>query len=161
MTNSFSFWSGWIALNLVLLCLFRCRSVFRLLVEREISPKTKFVPRKRWGESRRDADSSCGTSGEPVSELGHNLISWYLAFIASSFLQAPFIEKQMHFPWRWVYVILTPPFGLWLQTTFLMCRVEAESLHHLSAKYCPLVPPPRSTIAAAFSSDGRTLASTQ
>uniref|UniRef100_A0A1J3D5G1 Activating molecule in BECN1-regulated autophagy protein 1 n=1 Tax=Noccaea caerulescens TaxID=107243 RepID=A0A1J3D5G1_NOCCA len=92
----------------------RCRSVFRLLVEREISPKTKFVPRKRWGESRRDADSSCGTSGEQVSELGHNLISW----------------------------------------------VEAESLHHLSAKYCPLVPPPRSTIAAAFSSDGRTLAST-
>ncbi|KAL0742983.1 hypothetical protein Bca4012_084496 [Brassica carinata] len=34
---------------------------------------------------------------------------------------------------------------------------EAESLQHLSANYCPLVPPPRSTIAAA---DGRTLAST-
>ncbi|XP_010483122.1 PREDICTED: uncharacterized protein LOC104761706 isoform X2 [Camelina sativa] len=92
----------------------RCRSVFKLLVQREISPKTKFVPRKRWGESRWDADSSCGTSSEPVSEQGHNLISW----------------------------------------------VEAESLQHLSAIYCPLVPPPRSTIAAAFSSDGRTLAST-
>lgn len=38
--------------------------------------------------------------------------------------------------------------------------VEAESLHHLSAKYCPLLPPPRSTIAAAFSLDGKTLAST-
>ncbi|KAG0453154.1 hypothetical protein HPP92_025818 [Vanilla planifolia] len=38
--------------------------------------------------------------------------------------------------------------------------VEAESLRHLSAKYCPLLPPPRSTIAAAFSSDGKTLAST-
>jgi hypothetical protein len=40
-------------------------------------------------------------------------------------------------------------------------RVEAETLRHLSAKYCPLVPPPRSTIAAAFSPDGRALASTQ
>ncbi|XP_064947993.1 uncharacterized protein LOC135598322 isoform X1 [Musa acuminata AAA Group] len=38
--------------------------------------------------------------------------------------------------------------------------VEAESLRHLSAKYSPLVPPPRSTIAAAFSSDGNTIAST-
>nr|VDD59545.1 unnamed protein product [Brassica oleracea] len=92
----------------------RCRSVFKLLVQREISPKTKFVPRKRLGVNRCGADSSCGTSSQPVSELGHNLISW----------------------------------------------VEAESLHHLSAEYCPLVPPPRSTIAAAFSSDGRTLAST-
>ncbi|OWM74735.1 hypothetical protein CDL15_Pgr009282 [Punica granatum] len=39
-------------------------------------------------------------------------------------------------------------------------RVEAESLQNLSAKYCPLLPPPRSTIAAAFSPDGKTLAST-
>lgn len=38
--------------------------------------------------------------------------------------------------------------------------VEAKSLHHLSAKYCPLSPPPRSTIAAAFSLDGKTIAST-
>eukprot|EP00257_Ricinus_communis_P016005 XP_015574047.1 uncharacterized protein LOC8265690 [Ricinus communis] len=42
----------------------------------------------------------------------------------------------------------------------LISWVEAESLQHLSAKYCPLLPPPRSTIAAAFSSDGKTLAST-
>lgn len=41
----------------------------------------------------------------------------------------------------------------------LVSWVEAESLRHLSAKYCPL-PPPRSTIAAAFSPDGKTLAST-
>ncbi|KAF5960712.1 hypothetical protein HYC85_001921 [Camellia sinensis] len=39
-------------------------------------------------------------------------------------------------------------------------QVEEESLRHLSAKYCSLVPPPRSTIAAAFSPDGKTLAST-
>ncbi|XP_057858998.2 uncharacterized protein LOC131067847 isoform X1 [Cryptomeria japonica] len=37
---------------------------------------------------------------------------------------------------------------------------EAESLRHCSAKYCTLVPPPRSTIAAAFSPDGHRLAST-
>ncbi|GAV63096.1 WD40 domain-containing protein [Cephalotus follicularis] len=42
----------------------------------------------------------------------------------------------------------------------LISWVEAESLRHLSAKYCPLVPPPRSTIAAAFSSNGTTIAST-
>ncbi|XP_071738137.1 uncharacterized protein [Rutidosis leptorrhynchoides] len=38
--------------------------------------------------------------------------------------------------------------------------VEAESLRCLSAKYCSLMPSPRSTIAAAFSSDGKILAST-
>ncbi|KAG9141575.1 hypothetical protein Leryth_022247 [Lithospermum erythrorhizon] len=42
----------------------------------------------------------------------------------------------------------------------LISWVEAESMRHLSAKYCPLSPPPRSTIAAAFSPDGLTLAST-
>ncbi|KAJ4722843.1 Transducin family protein / WD-40 repeat family protein [Melia azedarach] len=42
----------------------------------------------------------------------------------------------------------------------LLSWVEAESLQHLKPKYCPLSPPPRSTIAAAFSSDGKTLAST-
>ncbi|KAK9069010.1 hypothetical protein SSX86_013126 [Deinandra increscens subsp. villosa] len=44
--------------------------------------------------------------------------------------------------------------------TELLSWVEAESLRCLSAKYCPLVPSPRSTIAAAFSADGKTLAST-
>ncbi|KAL5851662.1 hypothetical protein ACOSQ3_006780 [Xanthoceras sorbifolium] len=42
----------------------------------------------------------------------------------------------------------------------LISWVETESLRYLSAKYCPLLPPPRSTIAAAFSFDGKTLAST-
>ncbi|CAL4962030.1 unnamed protein product [Urochloa decumbens] len=37
---------------------------------------------------------------------------------------------------------------------------ESQSLHRWSPKYCPLSPPPRSTIAAAFSPDGKTLAST-
>lgn len=42
----------------------------------------------------------------------------------------------------------------------LIAWLEEESLKHYSAKYCPLVPPPRSTIAAAFSPDGSILAST-
>ncbi|KEH42445.1 putative transcription factor WD40-like family [Medicago truncatula] len=42
----------------------------------------------------------------------------------------------------------------------LLSWVEAESLQHLSAKYCPLLPAPRSTIAASFSPDGKILAST-
>ncbi|CAM6021622.1 unnamed protein product [Sphagnum balticum] len=36
-----------------------------------------------------------------------------------------------------------------------------DSLRHCTAKYCTLEPAPRSTIAAAFSPDGNTLASTQ
>ncbi|KAG7532837.1 WD40-repeat-containing domain [Arabidopsis thaliana x Arabidopsis arenosa] len=92
----------------------RGRSVFSMLVQREMSPNAKFVPRKRWGKSRWYTDSSCGTNSEPLREAGQSLTSW----------------------------------------------VEAESLQHLSAKYCPLGAPPRSTIAAAFSTDGRTLAST-
>ncbi|BFI40351.1 activating molecule in BECN1-regulated autophagy protein 1 [Marchantia polymorpha subsp. ruderalis] len=42
----------------------------------------------------------------------------------------------------------------------LVTWLEAESLSHSTAKYCPLQPAPRSTIAAAFSPDGNTLAST-
>nr|XP_043610189.1 uncharacterized protein LOC122581931 [Erigeron canadensis] len=42
----------------------------------------------------------------------------------------------------------------------LLSWVEAESLQSLSAKYCPLAPSPRSTIAIAFSADGKLLAST-
>ncbi|KAI3806107.1 hypothetical protein L1987_21999 [Smallanthus sonchifolius] len=42
----------------------------------------------------------------------------------------------------------------------LLSWVEAESLVCLSAKYCSLTPSPRSTIAAAFSPDGKILAST-
>ncbi|KAK9067515.1 hypothetical protein SSX86_011626 [Deinandra increscens subsp. villosa] len=42
----------------------------------------------------------------------------------------------------------------------LLSWVEAQSLGSLSATYCSLMPSPRSTIAAAFSPDGRILAST-
>jgi hypothetical protein len=38
---------------------------------------------------------------------------------------------------------------------------EEDFLRRCSATYCDLNPPPRSTIATAFSSDGRYLASTQ
>ena len=38
---------------------------------------------------------------------------------------------------------------------------EEDFLRRCSASYCELTPPPRSTIATAFSPDGRFLASTQ
>ena len=38
---------------------------------------------------------------------------------------------------------------------------ESDSLKRCSASYCQLNPPPRSTIAAAFSPDGQLVASTQ
>ncbi|XP_050251968.1 uncharacterized protein LOC126698640 isoform X2 [Quercus robur] len=85
------------------------RNVFHLIALREISPRTKHVPKRRWGEA-----SKPGPKTEATRDARCGLLSW----------------------------------------------VEAETLRHLSAKYCSLVPPPRSTIAAAFSPDGRTLAST-
>ncbi|XP_022680261.1 uncharacterized protein LOC101786394 isoform X2 [Setaria italica] len=42
----------------------------------------------------------------------------------------------------------------------LLYWAESQSLHCWCAKYCPLVPASRATIAAAFSPDGRVLAST-
>ncbi|WCJ38241.1 Transducin family protein / WD-40 repeat family protein [Euphorbia peplus] len=91
------------------------RNALCLLVRREICPKTKHVPKRRWGEiSQWNSNASSVPKSEPARDAKRGLISW----------------------------------------------VEAESLKHLAAKYCPLVPPPRSTIAAAFSPDGKTLAST-
>ncbi|KAJ6403664.1 hypothetical protein OIU84_011965 [Salix udensis] len=91
------------------------RNAFCLLVRREICPRTKHTPKKRWGEaSHWNSNSSSLPKTEPARDAKRGLISW----------------------------------------------VEAESLRHLTAEYCSLVPPPRSTIAAAFSPDGKTLAST-
>ncbi|XP_021673965.2 uncharacterized protein LOC110660097 isoform X1 [Hevea brasiliensis] len=90
------------------------RNALCLLVRREICPRTKHVPKRRWGGTSGWKANPSVPKSEPSRDARRGLISW----------------------------------------------VEAESLRHLSAKYCPLVPPPRSTIAAAFSPDGRTLAST-
>ncbi|KAL1162086.1 hypothetical protein V6Z11_A07G178200 [Gossypium hirsutum] len=91
----------------------RSKNILHLLGKREVSPRTKYVPKKQWGEApKRIVYSSPWT--EPIRDARRGILSW----------------------------------------------AEEESLLHLSGKYCPLVPPPRSTIAAAFSPDGRTLAST-
>jgi activator-of-BECN1-regulated-autophagy protein 1 len=45
-------------------------------------------------------------------------------------------------------------------TTTLHNYVEQDSLKRFTASYCPLVPNPRSTIANAYSSDGKRVAST-
>ncbi|WZZ13822.1 hypothetical protein YC2023_106911 [Brassica napus] len=82
----------------------RGRSVLSMLLQREISPKARFVPRKHWSKNR----------SYTMKQTGQSLLSW----------------------------------------------AEAESLQHLSAKYCSFGVSPKSTIAAAFSSDGKTLAST-
>ncbi|KAK4856464.1 hypothetical protein QYF36_017793 [Acer negundo] len=93
----------------------RSRSnVFRLLVGREVSPRTKHSSKILWGEASKQHVDSFGLRFEAERDPMRGLISW----------------------------------------------VEAESLRYLSAKYCPLLPSPRSTIAAAFSSDGKSLAST-
>lgn len=93
----------------------RSKNVLHLLVKREVSQRTKYVPKRCWGEPHtQNADSLSGPNSEPIRDTRRGLVSW----------------------------------------------AEEASLHRLSGKYCPLLPPPRSTIAAAFSPDGRTLAST-
>ncbi|KAG2599865.1 hypothetical protein PVAP13_5KG501000 [Panicum virgatum] len=91
----------------------RQRNIFHLLVQREVSPRTKHQARRIWNNSQ--------TCDPDLIEL--------------RFADAD--AKQDIFSWA-----------------------ESQSLHRWSAKYCPLLPPPRSTIAAAFSPDGKTLAST-
>lgn len=91
------------------------RNVFHILAQRETTPRTKCLARKRWGEAfKSDGESYLEPKVERLRDARRELFSW----------------------------------------------VEAESLQHLSAKYCSLVPAPRSTIAAAFSPDGKTIAST-
>ncbi|KAL6581912.1 hypothetical protein OROMI_005926 [Orobanche minor] len=89
-------------------------NVFKLLAQRELSPRTKRTPKQFRGKASRNRVDSSGLNSELAKDARQELRSW----------------------------------------------AEAESLLHLSAKYCPLVPPPRSTIAAAFSPDGKILAST-
>ncbi|KAL6517158.1 hypothetical protein OROHE_017864 [Orobanche hederae] len=89
-------------------------NVFKLLAQRELSPRTKRTPKQFRGKASRSRVDSSGLNSELAKDARQELRSW----------------------------------------------AEAESLRHLSAKYCPLVPPPRSTIAAAFSPDGKILAST-
>ncbi|KAL6970637.1 hypothetical protein U1Q18_030331 [Sarracenia purpurea var. burkii] len=89
-------------------------NVFRLLAQREVSPRTKHSSKKLWGETSKCPFDSFGLKGDAARDARDGLVSW----------------------------------------------VEAKSLQHLSAMYCPLLPPPRSTIAAAFSPDGKALAST-
>ncbi|XP_054810721.1 uncharacterized protein LOC129312118 isoform X2 [Prosopis cineraria] len=91
------------------------KNVFNLLAHREISARSKHVPKQHWGEASEPKTGSCPhPKNDAVRDSKRSLLSW----------------------------------------------VEAESLRHLSAKYCSLLPPPRSTIAAAFSPDGKVLAST-
>ncbi|KAH8489867.1 hypothetical protein H0E87_025188, partial [Populus deltoides] len=73
------------------------RNALCLLVQREICPRTKHTPKRRWGEaSQWNYNSSSVPKTEPARDAKRGLISW----------------------------------------------AEAESLRHLSAQYCPLVPPP-------------------
>ncbi|XVE72840.1 hypothetical protein DITRI_Ditri11bG0070500 [Diplodiscus trichospermus] len=96
-------------------CHHSSKNVLHLLGKREVSQRTKYVPKRRWREApKKNVDSSSGPNSEPIRDARRGLVSW----------------------------------------------AEEMSLQHLSGKYCPLLPPPRSTIAAAFSPDGRTLAST-
>ncbi|KAH9615011.1 hypothetical protein KSS87_017727, partial [Heliosperma pusillum] len=88
-------------------------NVFNLVALREVTPRSKRLTKRLWGDVKGCADSLCQIF-EAGRDARRGLISW----------------------------------------------VEAESFRHLSAQYCPLLPPPRSTIAATFSPDGKTLAST-
>lgn len=124
-----------------------CSNVFKLLAQRELSPQTKRTPKRFWGKASSCHDKSSGMKSGLAKDARQELRSWYLLFLCI------------------LYDILTIVYAIlksnWSFKLYLNHRGEAESLLHLSANYCPLLPPPRSTIAAAFSPDGKTLASTQ
>ena len=119
-----------------------------------ISPRTKHMPKWWWGEASRP-----GPKTEATRDARRCLLYWYttnftlylsILIISYEMEGALFVNERYaichHYFWSSFLIFL---------------RVEAETLCHLSAKYYPMVSPPRSTIAAAFSPDGRTLASTQ
>ena len=55
------------------------RNVFSLLARREVSPRTKCLPRWQWGDaSKRDAEFSFAPQGEAVIDAKRGLFSWYL-----------------------------------------------------------------------------------
>lgn len=68
-----------------------------MLVQREMSPNAKFVPRRRWGKSRWYTDSSCGTNNEPMREEGQSLTSWYTSCFLSLYCKGPCFEPCLRF----------------------------------------------------------------
>lgn len=64
-------------------------------------------------------------------------------------------------PRGWSSAPLHEDFTLPCPSTAITDWVESDFFSHCSAAYCHLGPPPRSTIALAFSHDGSLLASTQ
>lgn len=86
--------------------------------------------------------------------IGRN-VSWLVAWREIS----PRVKRPLKRLWNEA-ATCGPRYGGVDAKLSLIAWLEEESLRHYSAKYCPLVPPPRSTIAAAFSPDGSILAST-
>ena len=55
------------------------RNVFSLLARREISPRTKHVPKWHWGEASKSKSGSCShPKSEAVRDAKRGLLSWYL-----------------------------------------------------------------------------------
>lgn len=57
--------------------LFCSKNILHLLGKREVSPRTKYVPKKQWGEApKRNVCSSPWT--EPIRDARRGILSWYL-----------------------------------------------------------------------------------
>lgn len=113
-----------------------------MLAKREIAPRIKkYLPRRQGsGTSEHHHQSFVKPNSESARDSRRELHSWYVFLMSTKKSQSADLSFLI---------------------TNCFYRVEAESLQCLSAKYCSLMPSPRSTIAAAFSSDGKILASTQ
>lgn len=55
--------------------LFYVRNVSLFLALREISPTTKYVPRRQWGEA--SGSSARGSRIESLRDIKHGLFSWW------------------------------------------------------------------------------------
>jgi activator-of-BECN1-regulated-autophagy protein 1 len=141
---------------MILLNLGSGTNVFVLLAQREISPRAKHARKWHWGESSKSKSGS--SNSKTVLDAKCGLLSWYLLNFSQFSVYFTLLNENQTL--GFIFFLLECQFRV---LTFLnvIVRVEAESLRNLSAKYCPLLPAPRSTIAAAFSLDGKMIASTQ
>lgn len=107
-----------------------------------------------WTNNASGAWASQTSHPSRERRIGRN-VSWLVAWREIS----PRVKRPLKRLWDEA-ATCGPRYGGVDAKLSLIAWLEEESLKHYSAKYCPLVPPPRSTIAAAFSPDGSILAST-
>ncbi|KAG6393062.1 hypothetical protein SASPL_147292 [Salvia splendens] len=142
-------------------------SSFQQLVPPPVDTGTpeKFLPRQRRGLSHKALQVFWIVSRDFVScvlvlQKMPGLDDLFPGFLRERYLLKESVWPE-NFEARTPVTVLVPAELDLNQPMMLDKNFVHGSLLHISAKYCSLQPRPRSIIAAAFSPDGKTLASTQ